>query len=258
MAEALVLIAVGWVVTNYVPIVAVLGGVVGEESVRRGILNKMLKKRNIRKLIKYVTDEDNQHFIETIIGSLKEYDYAVIKRMKNRIKKYKKSFKKFNFLDIDENVLLSLINALQDDKKFKEYNNKFELIENIIEMLIITRKTNSPKRRKHIFKNILKVLIDTDLTTLKKIGYYISANESVFYKSMFQEDVVGYLEIHLEKADEKNTVIQLLNEVNYDIEKKIVHQFVSASVSKSPSLSNENVLEEKKGLFGRDLYKKRR
>lgn len=222
-----------WVASNYAGLLTSASGIGAPVLMKKFILNPMLKKKNIKKLLKYLTDEDMKEVYDKVLFFVKDLDHVKIYNMKHRIKKYKKFFRKIRLLDCGEKVLTYVFDSLKDDKLFSDFNEKQDLIENIMEMLMVTRKVSSKEIKRVIFANVLEFLIDYDLSDLKQLSFYIENQHAVFIQALKRDDIIGCLEIGLQVSDYKDNLLHLLKKINYDIERKY-----SVSVDRSPSLED--------------------
>lgn len=244
-----------WVVGNYTGILTSASSIGGPLLIKKYLINPLLKKKNTKKLLKYITDENINDVYNNFTFFVKDLDSSKIYNMKNRIKKHKKYFKKLNIEKHSEKVLAFIVDSLKDDKSFNDFNEKYNMIENVIEMLIITRKYSSKNIKDFILGDVLEFLIDYDLSDLKQFSMYIENQKRVFIQSFKEQDVIGYLEMNLEMNDYKDNLLHLLKKVNFDIERKY-----QVEVSPSPSFKIEmqepvaERLTRKKTIYNR--YKK--
>lgn len=228
-----------WIATNYLPILSSISSVGGPVIVKKYILKPLLKKRNIKKLIKYLTDdEQTEELLKVLFTYVKDLDHTTVFKFKNRIKTYRKQFKKIDFKDASEKLLSTLFDALKEDKTFIEYTEKINLINNINDILIVLRNHSNSEIRKTIVKELLDLLIDLNLSEIKALMYYIESQKHVFTTAMTYDDVIGHLELNLEYNSHKETVIHLARKVFFDVERRYC---VQVCIDRSPSASNENV-----------------
>ena len=235
MAEIVTIATIAgiWVATNYAGILTSASGIGAPVLMKKFILNPILKKKNIRKLLKYLTDEDVKEVYDKVIFFVKELDHSKIYNMKHRIKKYKRFFRKIRLLDCGDKVLTYVFDSLKDDKLFSDFNEKQDLIENIMEMLMVTRKLSSKEIRRAIFSNVLEFLIDYDLVDLKQLSFYIESQHAIFIQAIRRDDIMGFLEVSLPTSDFKDNLLHLIRKINFDIERKY-----TVSVDRSPSLED--------------------
>lgn len=225
-----------WVANNSAALGAGFSAIGGPVILKKMIINRMLKKRYLKKLVKYLTDNEE---VDVILEVLKEkfvkLSYYDVLCMKERIKRAKKQFKKLDFLLASNKVITIVLTSLQEEDTFVELLEKYELIEDVIEMLMITRKVSNKKIKKIVYDNLTEILLDNSLDTLKKIVYYIESQKMVIMDCMGQDDVIGYLEVHLKKDDNKDNLLHILKKVNFDIERTF-----SVSVEKIEPVVNMN------------------